>query len=58
MWYIIFDLQFLCFDALHKHGIKSLVRIFKRYGNNLRVKNKFGQNILEIIYLKTLKIDV
>ena len=39
----------------HRDGIESDVRIFKKYGKNLKVKNKLSRNISELAYPKTLK---
>jgi len=43
---------------VHKYEIKSAAKIFKKDRKNLRVKNKLVQNILELIYPKTLKIII
>ena len=47
--------KFYALTLVFKHGIKSAARIFKKYNRNLKVKNKLGQNILELAYPTFIK---
>ena len=57
-WFILSLIcKFCALTLLHKYRIKSVAKIFKKYGKNFRGKNKFNQNILELAYSKTLKTN-
>ena len=59
LWSILSISRKACaLTLVHKHGIHSASRIFNKYRQKLTIKNKIGQIVTSLIYLKLLKTNI
>ena len=59
LWSILSILRKSCALTLaHKHKIHSASKAFKKYGPNLKIKNKVGLRITSLTYPKSLKTNI